>query len=106
MMNRNIDILNIKKIYAHQLFNKDILLMKKLNIFSSAAEISNRILSGDFYKLPSIQYLQGKAITFQSPKNEDIEVDIDGECFGTLPLTISVCHEAIRLMVPEASLTL
>lgn len=29
MMNRNIDILNIKKIYAHQLFNKDILLMKK-----------------------------------------------------------------------------
>lgn len=84
----------------------DILLMKKLNIFSSAAEISNRILSGDFYKLPSIQYLQGKAITFQSPKNEDIEVDVDGECFGTLPLTISVCHEAIRLMVPEASLTL
>lgn len=82
----------------------DILLMKKLNIFSSAAEISSRILSGDFYKLPSIQYLQGKEISFQSPKNEGIEVDIDGERFGTLPLTISVCHEAISVMVPEASL--
>lgn len=29
MMNSNIDILNIKEIYAHQLFNKDILLMKR-----------------------------------------------------------------------------
>lgn len=29
MMNSNIDVLNIKEIYAHQLFNKDILLMKR-----------------------------------------------------------------------------
>ena len=29
MMNSNIDMLNIKAIYAHQLFNKDILLMKR-----------------------------------------------------------------------------
>lgn len=29
MMNSNIDILNIKEIYTHQLFNKDILLMKR-----------------------------------------------------------------------------
>lgn len=29
MMNSNIDILNMKEIYAHQLFNKDILLMKR-----------------------------------------------------------------------------
>lgn len=29
MMNSNIDILNIKEIYVHQLFNKDILLMKR-----------------------------------------------------------------------------
>lgn len=31
MMNRNIDILNIKKIYAHQLFNKDISLVSTKN---------------------------------------------------------------------------
>ena len=29
MMNSYIDVLNIKEIYAHQLFNKDILLMKR-----------------------------------------------------------------------------
>lgn len=84
----------------------DILLMKKLNIFSSAAEISRSILSGDFYKLPSIKYYQGQRITFSSSQNTAIEVDIDGERFGNLPLDIRVCHQALRVMMPESSLTL
>lgn len=82
----------------------DILLMKKLSIFSSAAEISSRILSGDFYKLPSVQYFQGSEISFEPTDNKQVDVDLDGDQYGTLPLKIKVCPGALSLVVPEASL--
>lgn len=76
MMNRNIDILNIKKIYAHQLFNKDILLMKKeskdRHHFSFGEYYDEILLSGypieiQSYMLPIHQIIVFSLIT-KSPR--------------------------------------
>ena len=82
MMNRNIDILNIKKIYAHQLFNKDILLMKKeskdRHHFSFGEYYDEILLSGypieiQSYMLPIHQIIVFSLIT-KSPVNYTMNI--------------------------------
>lgn len=72
MMNSNIDILNIKEIYAHQLFNKDILLMKReskdRHRFSFGEYYDEILLSGypieiQSYMLPIHQIIVFSLIT-------------------------------------------
>lgn len=73
MMNRNIDILNIKKIYAHQLFNKDILLMKKeskdRHHFSFGEYYDEILLSGYPIEIQSYMLPIHQIIVFHSSLN-------------------------------------
>ena len=37
---------------------------------------------------------------FEVTEEKSIDVDLDGEAYGRLPLSIRVCHNAIRLLIP------
>lgn len=78
----------------------DVLLLEKRSIFASASDTNNKNKTFDFLKSPAIQYFQTSRISFHSPDNKNIEVDSDGEYFGSLPLQIEVCPQAISLLVP------
>lgn len=52
---------------------------------------------------PMLIYFQTKHIEFRSEEGDTIVTDLDGEDFGTLPLTIDVAHHAIKLLVPKPS---
>ena len=55
---------------------------------------------GEFNKLSLFHYFQTPAIKFEVTEEKSIDVDLDGEAYGRLPLSIRVCHNAIRLLVP------
>jgi diacylglycerol kinase (ATP) len=78
----------------------DVLLLEKRSIFATASAAPNKNKAFDFFKSPAIQYFQTSKISFESPDNKTIEVDSDGEYFGSLPLHLAVCPQAIRLLVP------
>ena len=55
---------------------------------------------GEFNKLSLFHYFQTPAIKFEVTEEKSIDVDLDGEAYGRLPLSIRVCHNAIKLLVP------
>lgn len=67
------------------------------------ADLIARIKAGEVMKDPLFTYFQTAHIEFASPVGETIQTDLDGEAFGTLPLTVDVAKQAIRLLVPAES---
>lgn len=84
----------------------DVLLLKKKSILSfTAEELRSRIVSGELFQSPGVRYLQTSSISFQ-PEDDNVQaVDLDGEDYGQLPLSIKVCPKAVCLMVPQESMT-
>ncbi len=79
----------------------DVLLLKKKNLFAfTAEELTNRIISGESFTSPGVKYLQTKSISFHPATKADVAVDLDGEDYGKLPLSIKVCPLAARLVIP------
>jgi diacylglycerol kinase (ATP) len=76
----------------------DMLLLERKSIFPN---LSGNPRPANIFRSPSLQYLQAADITISSPHNESVEVDIDGEYYGSLPLHIQVCPRAISLLVPS-----
>ena len=77
----------------------DVLLMKRPGIPVSEGEGEGEdVPAGPFL----LKYLQAAEISFEPLDEKNIEVDLDGEAFGTLPLSVKTCHNAIKLLVPAA----
>ena len=82
----------------------DVLLMEKRGVFTALKDSLNIITNAENAKTPSIKYFQTSKIEITSPSNEDIEVDLDGEYYGSLPLSIEVCPQALTVLVPKNNL--
>ena len=98
----------------------DVLLMKKKNILPAAGEVLSWLQQSReslalqsspprFYRMkegdrdPALVYFQTSHIEFEALTDEPIEVDLDGELCGHLPVTIDVAKQAVRLLVPKES---
>ena len=74
--------------------------MEKRNLFTVLHDSINLLTNADSSKAQSVKYIQTSEIEITSPENKEINVDIDGEYFGSLPIKITVCPQAISLLVP------
>ncbi|MDO4732444.1 MAG: diacylglycerol kinase family lipid kinase [Bacillota bacterium] len=84
----------------------DVLLVKKKPLLPKDTDFSSYILNGDFLNDPAIQYFQTDSIRIESLDEEisrSVELDVDGEFCGHLPLEVRVLHKALPLLVPRAA---
>ena len=81
----------------------DVLLMKKPNPRQTLTDMFNSLSLGELplNKDPMLKYFQTDHICFNSSINEEVELDLDGEMCGYLPLTVSVCPKAVKLLIPK-----
>lgn len=75
----------------------DMLLLERKSVFPN---LTGNPRPADIFRSPALQYLQAAEIAISSPDNDKIEVDVDGEYYGSLPLHIKVCPRALSLLVP------
>ncbi len=78
----------------------DVFLLRKRNLMQTDTELLKYISSGEFTNDPAVVYFQTKKIQIDSPIADQVELDLDGEYRGKLPLTVEVCHHAITLLTP------
>ncbi|MCT4607257.1 MAG: YegS/Rv2252/BmrU family lipid kinase [Marinisporobacter sp.] len=57
-------------------------------------------MKGEHIKHPRILYIQTSKIELSSPKDIQVDLDIDGEQGGRLPATIEVVQKGIEIMIP------
>lgn len=75
----------------------DVLVVREMPL-SDLVTVFMKIKVGEHVKHPNVMYFKTKKISFSSPE-EEVELDVDGEFFGTLPATFEVVHQAINLLV-------
>ena len=78
----------------------DVLVMKKKPLIPKDKDLASYILSGEFLNDPAFLYFQTDHIHIDSPMNDQVDLDLDGEYSGHLPLDVQVCHQALSLLVP------
>ncbi len=79
----------------------DVLLLKNRRLPLTAADIINRMQAYDGSRDSAIIYFQTTRIAISSPEASGVELDLDGELHGTLPLTVQVCPAAVKLLIPD-----
>ncbi|MCT4621272.1 MAG: YegS/Rv2252/BmrU family lipid kinase [Marinisporobacter sp.] len=57
-------------------------------------------MKGEHIKHPRILYIQTSKIELSSPKDIQVDLDIDGEQGGSLPATIEVVQKGIEIIIP------
>ena len=77
----------------------DVMIVKKPAL-SHAGQFFINLLNGEENKNPAIMYFQAKQVTFSSLGLEPIELDLDGEYYGDLPVKIEVVPQALSILVP------
>ena len=80
----------------------DVLMLKKKPIIPKDKDLVTYLHSGEFLNDPAIQYFQTEHIRITPLHEQDVEkvdLDLDGEFSGHLPLEVKVCHQAVPLMV-------
>lgn len=60
-----------------------------------------RLFDGSFVKLKEVRRFSAKSIRLSGSSEEEISVQVDGEILTTLPITISVVPQALRILVPH-----
>ena len=78
----------------------DVLLLKKPTISPAPSDRKDPPHITDPFRPALLKYIQTSDISFELQDNKNIEVDLDGEAYGYLPMSIKVCHNAIDLLVP------
>lgn len=82
----------------------DVLLIKKKEFLPKDKDLGAWLLKGEFLDDPAIQYFQTDHICIEALRPQDVEhvdVDLDGEFCGRLPLEVQVLHRALPLLVEE-----
>lgn len=78
----------------------DVLLIKKKVLKLPFADMISGLTAHEIGKDPLIIYFQTSHIEFDSPLNDEIELDLDGEVAEGLPLVVDVVPRALQLMIP------
>jgi len=79
----------------------DVLLLKNRKPLLTAADILYRMQNYDGGRDSAAVYFQTSRIKISSPENSEIELDLDGEHHGSLPLSVEVCPRAVKLLIPD-----
>ena len=82
----------------------DVLLIKKKALIPRDIDLTSYVLNGDFLNDPAIQYFQTDQISIEPlrpEQGEKIDLDLDGEFCGHLPLEVKVLHKALPLLIPK-----
>lgn len=66
----------------------------------TAFNLVGELLSGDFQNAPEVAYYKTRTLTIAGPQGEEIRARVDGDPGPCLPLTMSVGHNAQRVIVP------
>ena len=71
--------------------------------FSSAvSNVGLRLFNGSIYTIGHVMHAQGKKIRIES--SPEIPLEVDGELLGETPVTISVLHREVRVIVNKSFL--
>lgn len=61
------------------------------------------LYSGEVYAHPKVHHYEAGRILAESSSETEIEIEIDGEALGTLPLEITLLPRQLRVVVPPSS---
>lgn len=76
----------------------DVLLIKKTNFFS-IADVFFKSLTGEHTENEDVLYFQTERLTVESLSQNEVEIDIDGEHGGILPIQFSTIPRGFRVVV-------
>jgi len=78
----------------------DLFLLRKPDT-ATISETFQKLLNGEGLGLGMIQQRQISEATFRTLDGKQVELDLDGENCGVLPLTVKVAPKALKLFVPD-----
>lgn len=77
----------------------DCIFIREAGSIQEAAELFLSVLKGDHINHKKVLYFRTNKVDIDILKNDDLEIDFDGEYAGTLPISIEVIPAAIRILV-------
>lgn len=79
----------------------DVLLLKKID-FVLIPDLLIKLFSGNHINHPAVKYFQTKHITITPQDDKEINIDYDGEYYGTFPADIKVLEGKVSVIIPKS----
>ncbi len=76
----------------------NVAIISQASIYRIVTQLFSSIAKGTHINLPEVEYLTGRKIEVHS--EPPALLDLDGEGFGTTPVTFSICPLALEVMCP------
>lgn len=78
----------------------DLIIVKKGNV-RTIITLIHKLLRGQHLKHPLVHYQQVKKVTVQTREEEPMQLNLDGEYGGDVPVTFENLHHKIQVFVPK-----
>lgn len=78
----------------------DCMIIKKAD-FQDIVSIFLRIYSGEHINNSKVEYFKTDSVTIESLTDEEVQVDIDGEFAGELPINVDILHKALPIFITK-----
>lgn len=79
----------------------DVLLLKKIDLVL-IPDLLFKLFSGNHINHPAVKYFQTKHITITPQDDKEINIDYDGEYYGTFPADIKVLEGKVSVIIPKS----
>lgn len=79
----------------------DVLLLKKIDLVL-IPDLLFKLFSGNHINHPAVKYFQTKHITITPQDDKEINIDYDGEYYGTFPADIKVLERKVSVIIPKS----
>ncbi len=76
----------------------DLVVIEKAPLVQTIPNVP-RLYSGDYLKLPFVQFSREKVVYVSAPDDEQVPLDADGDTVGYLPATFEIIPLAVRFKV-------